>query len=83
VQIGTAVGARAAFPPVFPPARIALDPFNFTGPIYAEPDVEKHPIVAVSDGGVYDNLGVEVAIKPVAVPGSDVSCSPSRLLGGQ
>jgi NTE family protein len=47
-RISRAVAASSAFPPVFPPLRIDGDVYPATGVDY----------VTLSDGGVYDNLGV-------------------------
>jgi NTE family protein len=43
-----AVAASSAFPPVFPPLRIGVDNYEFAEGEY----------VTLTDGGVYDNLGV-------------------------
>lgn len=51
LRASSAVAASAAAPPAFP--ALQLD----TGGIGLRPDTP--PIVSVSDGGVYDNLGVE------------------------
>jgi NTE family protein len=88
LPLGVCVGASAAFPPVFPPARLDARSYEFSGPVYGEPPVESHPFIAVTDGGVYDNLGVEVAIKPVVevaikpvkVPGRDDKLHPPSFL---
>jgi len=48
VRISNAVAASSAFPPVFPPLRVDQDEYD-TG------EVE---YVTLTDGGVYDNLGV-------------------------
>lgn len=69
LSIGTCVGASAAFPPVFPPARIERDHYSFSGPVYGERELPYFPLIPLSDGGVYDNNGLEVLIKPVSVPG--------------
>jgi NTE family protein len=71
LTIGECVGASAAFPPVFPPVRISARDYEFSGPVYGEPRLNGRPFVAVSDGGVYDNLGVEVLWKPTKVPGEE------------
>jgi predicted acylesterase/phospholipase RssA len=80
LPLGECVAASAAFPPVFPPARIETSSYSFSGPIYSEPPIERRSIVALADGGVYDNLGVEVAIKVVALPGLAVDIHPARFL---
>ena len=69
LSIGEAVGASAAFPPVFPPPRIRCADYTFSAPIYSEEPLAKVEYVTLSDGGVYDNLGVEAVQKPTALPG--------------
>lgn len=62
--LAVAVGASSAFPPVLSPARLKLNPNDF------EPDsgasLQREPFtttVYLTDGGVYDNLGLETAWK--------------------
>ena len=69
LTLGTSVGASAAFPPVFPPARIRKSHYMFSGPLYGETKLPHFPMIPLTDGGVYDNNGLEVLIKPVSVPG--------------
>jgi NTE family protein len=69
LSVGTCVGASAAFPPVFPPARIRRRDYTFSGPLYGETELPHFPLIPLTDGGVYDNNGLEVLIKPVSVPG--------------
>jgi|RhiMetStandDraft_4_1073278.scaffolds.fasta_scaffold59888_2 NTE family protein len=64
VLLATAVGASSAFPPVLSPVRLDLKPFTF------EPgsgtDLQTAPYTSeavLTDGGVYDNLGLETAFK--------------------
>jgi len=64
VQLAVAVGASSAFPPVLSPVELKLDPQDFD-PATAG-DLQKAPFntdVVLSDGGVYDNLGLETAWK--------------------
>lgn len=64
VQVAQAVAASSAFPPVLSPMIIELDPASFT-PGTGE-DLQREPYtsrVVLSDGGVYDNLGLETAYK--------------------
>ncbi len=60
VPLATAVAASAAFPPFLSPVRLRLDPSQFTpGTGW---DLEREPFtrdVVLTDGGVYDNLGLE------------------------
>lgn len=53
IRISTAVAASSAFPPVFPPLRLDQDKYD-TG------EVE---YVTLTDGGVYDNLGVNPMLR--------------------
>ena len=64
VPLAVAVAASSAFPPVLSPARLELDHSAFI------PDskclLQREPFttnVMLSDGGVYDNLGLETAWK--------------------
>ena len=64
VPLAVAVAASSAFPPVLSPAELELDDSDFT-PNSGE-DLQKEPYttdVVLSDGGVYDNLGLETAWK--------------------
>jgi NTE family protein len=64
VQLAVAVGASSAFPPVLSPVEMKLRPEDFD-PASAG-DLQKAPFnadVILSDGGVYDNLGLETAWK--------------------
>lgn len=64
VSLAAAVAASSAFPPVLSPAKLVVDPTAFS-PASGEP--YHHPPftseVYLSDGGVYDNLGLETAWK--------------------
>jgi NTE family protein len=60
-QVSTAVAASSCFPPIFKPLNLNLDPAKLMGgkiPPSAERDkcIRELPF---SDGGVYDNLGLE------------------------
>ncbi len=64
VELAVAVGASSAFPPVLSPVELKLHPSDF------EPNSGKDlqlPLystnVILTDGGVYDNLGLETAWK--------------------
>lgn len=64
VPLATAVAASSAFPPVLSPATLNLNPAEFS-PSEGEP-YHKPPYTNtayLSDGGVYDNLGLETAWK--------------------
>jgi NTE family protein len=69
LRIGEAVGASAAFPPLFPPPRIRSADYTFGRPIYGETPLPPREYIPLSDGGVYDNLGVEAVQKPTQLPG--------------
>jgi NTE family protein len=64
VELALAVAASSAFPPVLSPAKLKLDPNSFApegrGPNYQQPYIGR---AVLSDGGVYDNLGLETAWK--------------------
>ena len=58
--VARAVAASSCFPPVFGPQRVGLDPGRFVGGKYTKPD--RGELVAgirLSDGGIYDNMGLE------------------------
>jgi NTE family protein len=64
VELASAVAASSAFPPILSPLRLKLDPASFAtegrGVNFKEPfDTD----AVLSDGGVYDNLGLETAWK--------------------
>ena len=64
VPLAAAVAASSAFPPVLSPARLRLDPADFA-PSEGEPlhrDAYMRTVY-LTDGGVYDNLGLETAWK--------------------
>jgi NTE family protein len=64
VELAVAVGASSAFPPVLSPVRLTVDPNGFApdgrGKLHTPPYTTD---VVLSDGGVYDNLGLETAWK--------------------
>jgi NTE family protein len=64
VELAIAVAASSAFPPILSPLTLKLDPTSFSppdrGPNYKEPFDSN---AVLSDGGVYDNLGLETAWK--------------------
>ena len=67
VDLATAVAASSAFPPVLSPAVLGLDPNSFTDGLNPPPPGVTYPEfrqkIVLSDGGVYDNLGLETAWK--------------------
>ncbi len=63
LDIATAVAASSAFPPVLSPAILKIDPELFapgSGSLQHPPFTSR---VILTDGGVYDNLGLETAWK--------------------
>jgi len=79
MTLGEAAGASAAFPPVFPPTRIRRSDYHFGPPIYSEAPLPERQIIPLTDGGVYDNMGLEVLTKNTEIPVDDV-VDVSRLL---
>jgi NTE family protein len=64
VPLAQAVAASSAFPPVLSPAELRLDPASFAKK--SGLDLQREPYtskVILSDGGVYDNLGLETVWK--------------------
>ncbi len=64
VRLATAVAASSAFPPVLSPLVMELDESAYTPD--SGKDLQQEPYttrVVLSDGGVYDNLGLETAWK--------------------
>lgn len=64
VELAKAVAASSAFPPVLSPAILKLDPRAFQQDPTA--DLQREPFTrraVLSDGGVYDNLGLETVWK--------------------
>jgi NTE family protein len=64
IPLAQAVAASSAFPPVLSPVTVDIDPDDI------EPDprcpLQRHPFNdkwVLSDGGVYDNLGLETVVK--------------------
>ena len=64
VLMSMAVTASSAFPPVLSPLTMELDPRSFTPGSGDDLQVEPYTSrVVLTDGGVYDNLGLETAWK--------------------
>jgi NTE family protein len=64
IPLSQAVAASSAFPPVLSPVEMRLDPASFTpnsGLDLQRPPFTSH--VFLTDGGVYDNLGLETVWK--------------------
>jgi len=65
LPLATAVAASSAFPPFLAPVTLDLDESAYSRPGRSE-DLHRRPFttrVALCDGGVYDNLGLETAWK--------------------
>ena len=64
LPLAKAVAASSAFPPVLSPCELRLDPGDFTPDDTRELKEERYRShVVLTDGGVYDNLGLETAWK--------------------
>ena len=81
VELADAVAASSAFPPVLSPMILRCDPDDFTE---VEPGVTRGFLAEISltDGGVYDNLGLETVWKRyqtvlVSDAGGKVGLDPS------
>jgi len=64
ILLATAVAASSAFPPILSPAEIDVNPRDFVPDTRC--DLQREPYtdtMVLSDGGVYDNLGLEPAWK--------------------
>ena len=63
-KLATAVAASSAFPPFLSPLKLDLSPSDYepgSGTDLEQPAYQRRPVL--SDGGVYDNLGLETAWK--------------------
>jgi NTE family protein len=67
VEIAVAVAASSAFPPVLSPLRMEVNASDYEPPTgRSSEDLHREPFltdVVLTDGGVYDNLGLETAWK--------------------
>ncbi len=59
LRVSEAVAASSAFPLAFPPLVLKFDPAKFAGGKLVPGDNEMRERVVLTDGGVYDNLGLE------------------------
>jgi NTE family protein len=66
VRLALAVAASSAFPPVLSPVRPKIDPADYVGGEGALTGDEYRRRPMLTDGGVYDNLGLETAWKRYA-----------------
>jgi NTE family protein len=67
IELAVAVAASSAFPPVLSPVRLDVDASAYDPPSgQPSEDLHREPFmtdVVLTDGGVYDNLGLETAWK--------------------
>ena len=64
VELAVAVSASSAFPPFLSPAVLRLQPADFDPTTKGDLQIEPYTsTVVLTDGGVYDNLGLETAWK--------------------
>jgi NTE family protein len=68
-SLATAVAASSCFPPVFNPLHLKLDPVRFTGGDFPQGDRRNALVrdIRLTDGGDYDNLGLEPVWKDHAI----------------
>ncbi len=83
VPLATVVAASSAFPPVLSPVELQIPPDAYTAESrrWALADLQSTGRVILSDGGVYDNLGLETAWKryrTVLVSNGGGRLSPTR-----
>ncbi len=89
--LAVAVGASSAFPPVLSPVHLRTDPSRWHAPPSGPPkDLQRlRARMILSDGGVYDNLGVEaifarcgtVLVSDAGAPGTVVTSPWTNWLG--
>lgn len=66
LRLSAAVAASSAFPPVLSPMRLKLEAGDYTESAAGSEPLHRKPFttrVVLTDGGVYDNLGLETAWK--------------------
>jgi NTE family protein len=80
LPLALAVCASASFPPVFPPLRIRRGDYSFSGSSYGETPLPDFDFIPLTDGGVYDNSGMEALFKPTLLPGGKLLEKPEFLL---
>jgi NTE family protein len=70
--LARAVTASACFPPIFGPMRLPARPSDYARGKYAGNDRDKILTrLSLSDGGVYDNMGLEPVWEDDRLPGRD------------
>jgi len=67
IELAVAIAASSAFPPVLSPLKLELDPQSWAPPSgFQSEDLHREPYLSeavLTDGGVYDNMGLETAWK--------------------
>ena len=67
IELAVAVASSSAFPPVLSPLKLELDPQSWAPPSgFPSEDLHIEPYLSeavLTDGGVYDNMGLETAWK--------------------
>ncbi|HKW48256.1 MAG TPA: patatin-like phospholipase family protein [Gemmatimonadaceae bacterium] len=67
IGIAHAAAASACFPPIFAPISTLVDPTSLQGGMARGPDADRcRKEIRLSDGGVYDNMGLEPSWKGAA-----------------
>jgi NTE family protein len=70
--LSRAIAASSCFPPVFPPSNPRLPPEDFCRGEYDKDDrLQKIACIRLTDGGVYDNMGFQPALREKKVLISD------------
>lgn len=86
LPLAVAVAASAAFPPFLSPVRLRLNASAYDPPLDEDLHVPPYTThVALTDGGVYDNLGLETAWKKydmVLVSDAGGELSPKKKIPG-
>ena len=67
ISIAHAAAASACFPPIFKPIRTSVDPASLNGGMARGAEADRcRAAIRLSDGGVYDNMGLEPSWKGAA-----------------
>jgi NTE family protein len=84
LSLATAVAASSCFPPLFGPVRFPAHAEDFVRGAYREADGDHlRDRVELSDGGVYDNMGTEPAIKSCSEIFVSDAGAPFAFVAGQ
>lgn len=82
IELAIAVAASSAFPPVLSPVQLEVNPALFTPGTGTDLEIEPYTSkLILTDGGVYDNLGLETVWKEydtvlVSDAGGSFQCQP-------